>query len=72
LGGWLGALRGCFWSCPVYGMGDAMNPTGTLVLSFCDGAVVIHLKTNKLVTVTKKGSIIIKDKKPTKVKNEQD
>ena len=48
-----------------------MNSTGTLVLSFCDGAVVIHLKTNKLVTVTKKGSIIIKDKKPTKVKNEQ-
>jgi len=49
-------------------MGDAMNPTGTLVLSFCDGAVVIHLKTNKLVTVTKTGSIIIKDKKPTKTK----
>jgi hypothetical protein len=45
-----------------------MTPTGTVVLSFCDGAVVVHLRVNKSVSVTKKGSIIIKDKKPVKDK----
>lgn len=45
-----------------------MNPQGTLVLSFCDGAVVVHLRANKTVSVTKKGSIIIKDKKEPKNK----
>jgi hypothetical protein len=45
-----------------------MNPQGVLVLSFCGGAVEVHLRANKSVTVTKKGSIIIKDKKPKKEK----
>lgn len=45
-----------------------MNPQGMLVLSFCDGAVVVHLKSSKQVSVTKTGSIIIKDKKPKKEK----
>ena len=40
-----------------------MNAAGTVVLSFCNGNVVVHLRVNKSVSVTKKGSIIIKDKK---------
>ena len=36
---------------------------GALVMSFFDGGVKVILRINKSVSVTKKGSIIIKDKK---------
>lgn len=45
------------------GGGNDVPGRGLLELSFENGAVIVQLKTNKTVSVTKKGSIIIKDKK---------
>ena len=39
------------------------NQSGVVVLSFEDGKVVIKLAVNKKVTVTKKGTILIKEPK---------
>jgi hypothetical protein len=45
-----------------------MKPQGALVMSFCNGEVIVEIRSNKIVSVTKKGSIIIKDKKQPKEK----
>ena len=39
------------------------NQSGAVVLTFEDGKVVIKLTVNKKVTVTKKGTILIKEPK---------